>query len=219
MSRFESRFEDQSSELTVWRRIYKDDGTFSSTLTRSTDPVLDSINLECMEGRRIVSDFFSSECGEMVNLISASNHQFGNTRAGIKDRNDTRTCHIINAATIREISEKIGFRLNEQRFRPNIVVDGIAPWAEFDELLGKNLVVTEHPIAKRDTESPLVFKVCSRTVRCDGVSIDPYDQNLNIDIPSILNKHYPNYGPYLGVYAVIENPGMLSVDDFLKIQS
>jgi hypothetical protein len=49
------------------------------------------------------------------------------------------------------------------------------------------------------------MKILSTTVRCEGIGIDPLDPNREkVDIPKLLAKHYPEYGPYLGVYASLE---------------
>jgi len=49
------------------------------------------------------------------------------------------------------------------------------------------------------------MKILSTTVRCEGVGIDPLDPyREKVDIPKLLAKYYPEYGPYLGVYASLE---------------
>ncbi len=55
--------------------------------------------------------------------------------------------------------------------------------------------------------SGIELKVLSRRVRCAGVGIDPLDPERNIDIPHLLSKHFPEHGPFLGVYASIEFNG------------
>ena len=93
-------------------------------------------------------------------------HQFGNTSKNWKLNKDTRTVHIINAQTVQEFSNIIGIPLNPTRFRPNIIIDNIEPWKEFD------WVNNNESIIQMGTTK---FKVISKTVRCEGVSIDPLD--------------------------------------------
>jgi MOSC domain-containing protein YiiM len=38
-----------------------------------------------------------------------------------------------------------------------------------------------------------------------------------LDIPELLIKHFPEHGPYLGVYAVVDAPGKLSTGDTFEI--
>ena len=62
------------------------------------------------------------------------------------------------------------------------------------------------------------------TVRCEGVGIDPLDPNREkVDVPKLLAKHYPEYGPYLGVYASLEvidgdgNSDDIGIDKLLSV--
>ena len=146
----------------------------------------------------------------MVCITSNSDkhdHQFCNTSLGVKQRGDTRTLHIINANTIRDLSKKIGLRLNPSRFRPNIVIEGPIAWSEFDWIVGKTL----------QTVSGVKLTVINKTVRCKGVSVDPLDPANILDIPELLIKHFPEHGPFLGVYAVVDAPGTLSLGDELQL--
>lgn len=168
------------------------------------------------EGRISLGDFFSEASGRKVHCITADastnrdranqKHQFGNTSSGWKQRKDTRTIHIINADTVQQVAEKCQVPLNPTRFRPNMIVEGWEPWSEFD-WIGKPLQV------KTKTGDIVKLSVLSKTVRCDGVSVDPLDPDTVLDIPKLLARHFPEHGPYLGVYAVIEDPGVLSIGD------
>jgi len=202
MASFDSDFVEDTSELNVWKRLEDYDRT------RQQVPLL-SANLESIEGRKELSEFFSEACGEPVQLITASNHQFGNTSKGIRARGDTRTCHIVNAATVRSLSAAIGVNLNPLRFRPNIVVDGLEPWSEF-KYIGKNLV-------NQGNCEDLKMYICARTVRCDGISVDPLNRSEILNIPNLLSKHFPEHGPYLGVYALVDTPGIIDIGDTLTI--
>jgi uncharacterized protein YcbX len=165
-------------------------------------------------------------------------HQFGNTSSGYKQRGDTRTVHIVSQQTVDALSDAIVKNggngngnqsgaprlLRPGRFRPNIVVDcgpDFPPFGEF-EWVGRRVRVAGADDASADTSagggSGLVMSVISKTVRCRGVSVDPEDDPPNVlDIPDLLVRHFPMHGPYLGVYAVIDNPGRLSVNDRLEL--
>jgi uncharacterized protein YcbX len=149
-------------------------------------------------------------------------HQFGNTSSGIKNNNnDTRTIHIINLETVKEFSSKLNIDIDPMRFRPNLVISGLDPWKEFD-LVGKTLkVVSSTDDNNYENEnSAMKIEVLSTTVRCAGVGVDPSehpDQRNTLDIPKLLSKHYPQYGPYLGVYATIRSSGSLCVGDTIEL--
>jgi uncharacterized protein YcbX len=247
--------------LSVWKRLH---GTSQDTghNSRSHPPLIDSVDLSTEQGRAQVSEFFSQACGEPVDMVTAAaqpsskpktldththTHQFGNTSSGWKQRGDTRTVHIINAATVRQLSDVLQenekdippamFPLRPSRFRPNVVVDGLEPWEEF-EWVGKTLQVIA-PCNTSANASDIVksvisassndeeggphlhMQVLSRTVRCDGIGIDPLDdpaQSHQLDMPKLINKYFPEHGPYLGVYAVISHPGIISVGDHLQLK-
>ena len=65
--------------------------------------------------------------------------------------------------------------------------------------------------------SGLKLKVINKTVRCKGVSVDPLDIDNVLDIPALLIKHFPEQGPFLGVYCIVETEGSLSLGDRLRL--
>ncbi len=173
-------------------------------------------------------------------LSGKHTHQFGNTSSGVKNNNgDTRTIHIVNSNTVKQFSNAIkhdieqeyeeginnfdSIQLNPTRFRPNVVVDGLEPWSEFD-LIGKTIEVVPNQdndaIGDGTKSSPLRFRITSRTVRCAGIGVDPLQPELGvIDIPKLLTKHFPQHGPYLGIYAVVDgySGGSICVGDTFRV--
>ncbi|KAL7546890.1 hypothetical protein ACHAWF_013869, partial [Thalassiosira exigua] len=209
--------------LAVWDR----------KLGRSSPPLLGPVDLAHASGREATSEFFTDLCGRKVQCVVADgnrhSHQFGNTSSGVKNNEgDTRTLHIINEHTVRRLSEAAFGAddvLSSARFRPNVVVNNLEPWAEFD-LIGKTIEVVpasrEGDGGGTENEPPsLRLRVVSRTVRCAGVGVDPLRPELGTaDIPDLLIKHFPEHGPYLGVYAVVDDPscgGTMSVGDKLRV--
>ena len=208
-------------QFTIWKRDMKQP---------RSECLLGPLNLSNVDDCQRVSNFFSNAYGKSVQLVSAFHqnneehlHQFGNTRSGVKKRNDTRTIHIVNAATIRQVSDAIGISLSPLRFRPNIVVDGLEPWQEF-EAVGKSIqsIADENDNENNDS---LILDVISKTVRCEGISMDPlYNKDEHngkdqepLDIPKLLQQYFPQHGPYLGVYAVVREGGTICEGDTMKI--
>lgn len=200
--------------FTAWKR--NDPNDAPRRCHKLSPPVFGPVDLATQTGRDETAVFFSSLSGNDVICVTAKDaqnhkltrrhtHQFGNTMSGVKNNSgDTRTLHIINSNTVRQFSDAIGVKLNPLRFRPNVIVDGLEPWAEFD-LVGKTIEVV--PPKKTDISSnpsPLRFEVVARTVRCAGVGIDPLQPELGaLDVPKLLTEHFPEHGPYLGVYVVV----------------
>mmetsp|Transcript_4951 Transcript_4951/g.10998 ORF Transcript_4951/g.10998 Transcript_4951/m.10998 type:complete len:402 (-) Transcript_4951:445-1650(-) len=218
--------------LTLYRRSGEDG-------VASNKPVLGPIDLNVQSGRDELASFFSYESNEDLVCVTkeadgkVNTFQFGNTRAGVKNNpaGDTRTVHLVNRATIRQFSDKIGLDLNPMRFRPNIIIDGLDPWEEFN-WIGRKFRVVSKENSDDDASSSdatIIMKVLTKTVRCEGIGIDPLDPSTGkLDIPKLLNENYPEHGPYLGVYASLEvidtgnrndsgNGKLLSVGDTLEL--
>jgi uncharacterized protein YcbX len=203
--------------------------------------LLGPVDLATEEGRQALASFLSAQSGQDVTCVSAGSesnnsksnsytavaapqtpthtHQFGNTGSGVKVRGDTRTLHIVNLNTIRALSEKIGVELNPYRFRPNIVIDGPPAWSEF-AWVGKNLVVMDKSDTSDGSGKPTGMRlaVIQKTVRCEATHVDPTDPaDPYPEIVKLLVKHFPEHGPFLGVYAVVDEPGSLALGQEFKV--
>lgn len=200
-------------------------GATTTTTTRTTDSTDTTAGSE---------ETTTTVRGEVLQGNRLHTHQFGNTSSGYKQRGDTRTIHLIHQHTVNALGHKIQQQqqqppnnLNPLRFRPNIVLDETdtdnndesstsMAFCEFD-WIGKQLQVV--PVSPSlDDPPPFTMTVLTKTVRCQGVSVDPqrlYDPPL--DIPALLVQHFPQHGPYLGVYATIDTPGFLRVGDTLQV--
>ena len=85
---------------------------------------------------------------------------------------------IINAASVRALSDKTGHDLDPLRFRGNLLIDGVAPWSEFD-WIGRTLRIGEAEL-----------KVQRRIRRCAATSVDLERGIRDIDVPKALFDHY-----------------------------
>ena len=96
-------------------------------------------------------------------------------------------------------------------------MENLEPCAEFD-LIGKVIEV----VPKNDgfQDHPLRFRIVPRIVWCARVGVNHLRPELGtIDVPNLLAKHYPEHGPYIGVYAVVDNHyrGAISVGDTFRV--
>lgn len=246
MAGFQSSYKIVSAEPLISRCLPSDAAIVSSTPSstqrllelhnRSTGQhLLGPVDLATYEGRQALALFLSAQSGEDVTCVAAGSvsnnansntvaatppqshtHQFGNTGSGVKVRGDTRTLHIVNLNTIRALSEKIGVELNPYRFRPNIVIDGPPAWSEFD-WVGKNLVVMDNSDGD-GKPTGMKLAVIQKTVRCEATHVDPTDPaDPYPEIVKLLIKHFPEHGPFLGVYAVVDQPGSLALGQEFKV--
>ena len=112
---------------------------------------------------------------------------------------------IVNLATVQAIEEMAGAPVDPLRFRSNLYVDGLAPWAELD-LVG------------RDLESPsgLRLRVTKRTQRCAATNVDPATGLRDLAIPTILMRQLGHMD--CGVYAEVLSGGPIAEGDTLAIR-
>ena len=195
-----SSFDDDACVLSVWRRG-KQGGRPSSRVHRFA--------LDRPEGREEACAFFSERAGERVELVDgADTHQFGNTGQGLKANGELRTLHVVNANTVRAVERATGVPLDPRRFRPNLVIDGFPAWSEFG-WVGKDI-----RLGGRAT-----LRVIGRTVRCSGVGVSSEvevggaDDGAELDLVQLLSDHFPEHGPYLGIYAQVVSGGAIEVGD------
>lgn len=104
---------------------------------------------------------------------------------------------IINLASVADLETRMGVPLDPLRFRGNIMVEGLEPWAEFD-LVGEELAAA----------SGLRLKVTKRIDRCAATNVDPVSGVRDLQIPKALMSAYGHID--CGVYCRIVAGGALS---------
>jgi hypothetical protein len=189
---FRTTYEDRSERITVFDR-QGGSQLFSESFA---DP----------SGRLKIADFFSKTCGRRLKLmegLDSTHHHFGNTPAGFKASGDSRVIHIVNLDTVSMLSTAANVPLHASRFRPNLVVEGIPPWEEFS-WVGKMVKI-----------GGVTLRILGRTVRCEATNYDARNGSGKEDynVPGLLTKHFPQHGPYLGVYAQVVKGGTLTAGD------
>ncbi|GJE50460.1 hypothetical protein GOFOIKOB_3508 [Methylobacterium tardum] len=110
---------------------------------------------------------------------------------------------LINRASVAAVEDYIGAPVDPLRFRGNLLVDGLAPFAEL-EMVGR---VIEAP-------SGLRLKITKRTVRCAATNVDPASGIRDCDIPWTLDARLGHRD--LGVYAEVIAGGALAKGDALR---
>jgi hypothetical protein len=108
-------------------------------------------------------------------------HHFGNTPKGFKCAPSGAIIHIVNANTVQALSQAAGVPLAPARFRPNLVLAGFPPWAEFG-WVGREVRI--------GGANGVTLEILNRTVRCAGINVDarhgsgrtsPVALTLNLD--------------------------------------
>ena len=165
------------------------------------DPV--TVDPSSKRGRETIEDIIRRRVGAATRLVTGGEaHQFGNTRSGVRHHGDTRTVHVVNAASVAAVRRATGLDVDAAVFRPNIVVEGLAAWAE-EQWVGKTLEI-----------GGVLLEVIARTVRCDAINFHPVTGERwpgGRDLVQEIADHFPAVGPYLGVYARVARGGTISL--------
>lgn len=176
-----------------------DDATGVLTIRNSEEAEVRA-DLGTEEGRAAVTAFFRAYLprelrGEPRLLTAPGGFRFTDSRSG--------HVSIINLASVAALEDMVGAPVDPLRFRGNLHVEGLAPWAEFD-LLGK---VLEGPGGLR-------LKVTKRIVRCAATNVDPMSGLRDMEIPRILERHLGHAD--CGIYAEVLRGGTLAPGAHLR---
>lgn len=112
---------------------------------------------------------------------------------------DVRPLAILGQATIAALAHDFGRAIDPRRFRANLLLSGIPPFAE-DALVDKRVQVGERA----------VLHVRERTPRCRIVTLDPDTAEPNPQLMRYLSR---TRNGRVGVYATVEQPALLKPGD------
>lgn len=110
---------------------------------------------------------------------------------------------IVNLASVRDLSQRLGVEVDPLRFRANIYVDGWPAWAEND-WTGERLMVGW---ARAQVFKPIV--------RCAATHVDPTTAARDLDVVKAL---FDNYGHVnCGIYVHVTQAGRVALGDAATI--
>ena len=110
---------------------------------------------------------------------------------------------ILNLASLREVEKAAGVNISPLRFRPNIIIDGLKPWAEM-QWAGNGATVGS---------SELAFT--SPTGRCPATHVNPDTATRDLKMLSILKGNFGH--TKMGVYAHVKKGGTVHTGDVLEL--
>ena len=84
--------------------------------------------------------------------------------------------HIVNLASVRELERTQGRPVDPLRFRANVYLEGVEPWAELG-WIGKEIGLGEATLA-----------VFARTRRCEATNVDPARGVRDMAVPAHLQR-------------------------------
>jgi len=180
-----------------------DDSTGTLTLSKAKET--SQFDITSNEGRNKASRFLQSYLSlpeeESPQLYEASPHRF--TDVSVDSPEMMNAVSLINVDSVREFSETIGQDVDPRRFRGNIHLSGLSPFAEL-EWVGREITIGE-----------VRLKIVQRTRRCPATEVDLETGERNIKTPKLLLKHYDHM--YMGVYAEVVHGGVITLGEAVEI--
>jgi uncharacterized protein YcbX len=156
--------------------------------------------LDQAEGREAFAQWLTQALGDQLRgtlrvLPSPGAHRFMDDVEGFVS--------IVNLASVRDLSRKIGRPVDPRRFRANIYVDGWPPWLE-NQMSEARLVLGQ-------THA----RVLKPIVRCMATHVDPDTGERDIDLVRALFETYEHR--FCGIYANITRGGRLALGDGARL--
>jgi uncharacterized protein YcbX len=177
-----------------------DEATHTLTISRGGKPVTRG-DLRSKSGRALIEQFMAAYMKDSLRgpprVVSAPGHSFSDVAA--------KCVHIINLATVGELERVLHRPIDPIRFRPNMIIAGAPPWAEFG-WIGKEL---------RIGTSGVRLEVFKRVVRCAATNVDPATGARDADIPAMLERQWGHTD--FGVYARVSERGNLAIGDSVTL--
>jgi uncharacterized protein YcbX len=106
---------------------------------------------------------------------------------------------IINLASLRDLSQRLGVELDPLRFRANIYVDGWPAWAE-NEWAGRDLML-----------GWAQARVLAPIVRCAATEVNPTTAERDVEVPKGMFDVYGHMN--CGIYVNVTAPGRVGLGD------
>ncbi|HSM41180.1 MAG TPA: MOSC domain-containing protein [Afifellaceae bacterium] len=152
-------------------------------------------NLREADGRAMIeawiAERFAGELRGPPRILASPGHSFSDKKE--------KVLHLINLASVRALEQKLGGTIDPMRFRANVVVDGLPPFAEL-EWVGRGLKL------------PSVTLSCiDRTDRCAATNVDPRTGARDMTLPKSLMGLYGHID--FGIYLTVTHGGTIAVGD------
>jgi uncharacterized protein YcbX len=174
-----------------------DEATHRLTICRGGKPVVTG-DLLTRTGRALIEQFMAAYMRDSLRgapkIVVAPGHSFSDVAA--------KCLHVVNLASVRELEREVGRPVHPLRFRPNLVIDGAAPWSEFS-WLGAEL-----------SAGGARLVVVKRTSRCAATNVDPMTGHRDMDIPAVLARKWGHID--FGVYARVTGAGPIAAGDSVR---
>ena len=176
---------------------YDEDST-ALVLKRGGRPVARG-ELSAPTGRTVIEQFFAAymkaELRGAPRLVDRGDEAFADAEAPFVS--------IINPASVADLERVVGRPVDAARFRGNILVDGVAPWAEFG-WVGRRLRIGAAELTVEE-----------RIGRCAATNVDPDTGQRDLTVPRDLRRGFGHED--CGLYARVKLGGRIAPGDSVTV--
>ncbi len=149
-------------------------------------------------GRAMIEEFFAAYMGEAARgrpkLVEAA-------EGDVLSDYSSAVVSIINLGSVKDLERVTGAAIDPIRFRANVYLDGLEPWAEFD-WVGKDIRLGGAGLS-----------VTQRIDRCGATNVDPETGERDLNLPKDLQRGFGHTD--MGIYAAVTAAGDLAPGDKL----
>ena len=154
-----------------------------------------AVNLDEPAGQDAFAAWMAELLGDAakgpLRLIDGRGHRFLDHPSG--------HVSVINLASVRDLEQKLGRKIDPLRFRANLYVEGWPAWAE-NEWTGRRLTLGD-----------VAAEVFKPIVRCAAPGVDPATAIRDLDVPAELFRLYGHL--HCGIYVQVTRGGMVREGD------
>ena len=169
------------------------------TILRADKPVSRGNVLERI-GRQMLEQFFAAYLADDLRgaprILHSKHHSFSDVRL--------KCLSVINLASVRDLERVIGVPLDPLRFRGNLYIDGLAPWAELD-WENKEIIVGES----------IRLNGLERIGRCAATNVDPQTALRDLNIPQTLLQAFGHSD--CGIYVEVIEGGEITAGQTINV--
>jgi uncharacterized protein YcbX len=180
-----------------------DPETSRMRVTVQGHPVLEA-DLGTAEGRAEFVELYArvADLPDGVRPVLAQQPGYNFTDQAKVGRRMMNTISLINRASIREFEGRIGRELDPLRFRANVYLEGLEPWAE-RELIGREL--------RLGGDEGVTVRIVEETERCAATEVDPTTARRDVPVVRLLHENYGH--EIMGVFAEVLSAGSIARGD------
>ncbi|WP_158046757.1 MOSC domain-containing protein [Skermanella pratensis] len=150
-------------------------------------------------GRLLINQFFAAymkgDAPGTPSLVEAPGVMFSDT--------PEKYVSILNLASVQDIERVVHAPVDPIRFRANLLLDGLEPWAEA-KWVGRSIAI-----------GGVVLEVTEQIGRCAATEVNPATATRDINIPLQLQRGYSHRN--CGVYARVVKGGRIASGDPVRL--